>query len=295
MPRAAAMTINPSWSSHSNGPCCQNIAAAQSLAAQAMDAARTATAQRDKTRIEEMDDWGAEYRSKRASVDSAQLSASYVAEHQAALMHKQMDLPIAYSNVHIPQLRRNTVQKDMPQWYQEDHKNMPDWFELRKLLDKAEPLNLFRRSESGSLSRFQQEQYRSRSTEPDFGRASRSALRNPFYRLPHDVERHRQPDVLLHENQAYSASLRSDAGNSSPLREKSPSARDLDGLSGIQLAKEMEKKDEEMMARISRAAKTISPTRSKGKSSPLKTLQGEISKGKSSPQRPSIWVAHEPY
>ena len=62
-----------------------------------------ASTRREKTLIEEVDDWGAEYRSTKASVESAQLSASFAAEHQAALMQKQMDLPIASSNVHIPQ------------------------------------------------------------------------------------------------------------------------------------------------------------------------------------------------
>lgn len=190
-------------------------------------------------------------------------------------MHKQMDLPIAYSNVHIPQLRRNTVKKDMPQWYQDDHASMPDWFELRKLLDKAEPLNLFRRSESGSLTRFQHEQYRSKSTEPEFGRA-RHAQTNPFYRIPDDssaVPRRTHVRTSFEEETDCSAnSRRANGGQESPLGQKMPFLRDLDNMSSVQLAKEMEKRDQEMMSRISQAAATMSSTRPKGKDPPLKTL-----------------------
>ena len=66
--------------------------------------------------MEEVDAWGAGYQKTKANVTSATMQPAYNAQHQNDLLQKQLLLP-----------RRNTIQKDMPQWFQRDAENMPDW------------------------------------------------------------------------------------------------------------------------------------------------------------------------
>jgi len=93
----------------------QILATREDAARQTLDEARASTAKRDKTLIEEVGEWGIEYRNAKEPVNRAIFEPGF-ANTQKEALNKQMLLP-----------RRNTIQKDMPQWFQQDAKNMPDW------------------------------------------------------------------------------------------------------------------------------------------------------------------------
>ena len=101
-----------------------------------------ASTRREKTLIEEVHEWGVEYRNTKPPPASVIVPPA-CGDARRASVQKRLQLP-----------RRNTMQQEMPQWFQENAANMTDWFQLRRLLNAAEPVNLFQRSESGNLTRF---------------------------------------------------------------------------------------------------------------------------------------------
>ncbi len=93
----------------------QILANQENTARRTLDEARASTAKRDKTLVEEVGEWGIEYRNAKEPIKRAIFEPGFASVQKEAL-NKQMLLP-----------RRNTIQKDMPQWFQQDARNMPDW------------------------------------------------------------------------------------------------------------------------------------------------------------------------
>ena len=133
-------------------------------------------------------------------------------------------------------------------------------FQLRRELDNAKQLNLFQRSESGSLTRFRQAR-RSFSTEPHMDTVQVTQRGTPY-----------QSRGVLNQNTANDTHVTAD--RDSPSRPKgdpqgslSPlgSSKDgLDNMTSLQLRKEMEKRDEEFLKIVAKQVKHRCP-----RSSPL--------------------------
>ena len=79
-----------------------------------------ASTRREKTLIEEVHEWGVEYRNTKPPPASVIVPPA-CGDARRASVQKRLQLP-----------RRNTMQQEMPQWFQENSANMPDWFDTHK-------------------------------------------------------------------------------------------------------------------------------------------------------------------
>ena len=278
----------------------QMLSTLDHMARQSLDEARPCTVKRDKTLTEKVHAWGVEYRSAKKPVESAILEPGF-ANIQKEAINKQMLLP-----------RRSTIQKDLPQWFQQNAKNMPDWcvhlfycesrhdepcleyivhalfpmcslrptwrsspsmlrsarththtrpcvrvpsllalrkrhrFQLRRELDSAQKLDLFQRSESGSLTRFKTA-HRSVSTEPymDTAWGAGKGIIGPYQ--SRDVRMGQgmaNGGAHVSLNRDSPSRRNADAGSLSPLKDG------RDNMLALQLQKEIERRDEELMKHI---------------------------------------------
>jgi len=283
----------------------QMLANLEDMARQSLDEARPCTVKRDQTLIEKVHEWGVEYRSAKKPVDSAILEPGF-ANVQKEALNKQMLLP-----------RRSTIQKDLPQWFQQNAKNMPDWcvhlcycesrhddpcleyivhalflmcslsptwrsiaqvreraharasvrlcaifalcklhrFQLRRELDSAEKLNLFQRSESGSLTRFKPAN-RSVSTEPYTAWGGGEGIIGTPYqsRAVRIGQRMANGGANVSPNRDSPTRRNADAGSLSPLN------NGRDNTSALVLQKEMERRDEEVMKHIAQHVSMLIPS-----------------------------------
>jgi hypothetical protein len=64
----------------------QHISTTQNIATETMAAARAATQQREKSMIEQIDEWQYAYREANSPMNTAKMQPGYMAEHQAALL-----------------------------------------------------------------------------------------------------------------------------------------------------------------------------------------------------------------
>jgi len=176
-------------------------------------------------------------------------------------------------------------------------------FEVRKLLNSAKPLNLFQRSDSGNLTRFQTHG-RSHSTEPSMLPAHQDHFRHPAEQhLPNHSQGHENrwqlPNGSPGDRDSTPGARNSsrELGTSTSWRDEtarpshsntlanspglaaSPggSLREMDtaNMTLMQLAKEMEKRDDELLERIANLG-AASPLRATNRTSNNILVSGSL-------------------